>query len=338
MEFTHFSGVFGVYDGTEPVETGSAMLADKNFRIPNDPAYSYQTASGTKGFTAAAALALAAEGKLDPDGSVRALLLRAGDARKYGDLEWLDETVTVRSLLDHTSGVPDYFDEDVTDDFETALRGTANYRYERPEQFFPLAEAAWREQEAPYASRGRFKYSNGGFVLLAAAAEAASGQPFAECVGERVFRPFGMRHSGFFRLDGPAPEGIVRATAYQRDGRSNLYAVPVTGGGDGGAYTNPADMAAFWNGLDPDVNAGSPLAPLVREAWTPRQEGQGNLYGLGFWISARNPRIVFLEGFDPGVQFFSFYNRDTRRSLTICLNDEATNCDEVFARYYAMVE
>ena len=48
--------------------------------------------------------------------------------------------------------------------------------------------------------------------------------------------------------------------------------------------------------------------------------------------------MVFLEGFDPGVQFFSFYNRDTKRSLTICMNDEAMNCDEVFAQYYGMVE
>jgi hypothetical protein len=86
------------------------------------------------------------------------------------------------------------------------------------------------------------------------------------------------------------------------------------------------------------LNSGSPLAALVEEAWTPGQEGEGNLYGLGFWISSRNPKIVFLEGFDPGVQFFSFYNRGTKRSLTICLNDEKMNCDEVFARYYSEVE
>ena len=179
---------------------------------------------------------------------------------------------------------------------------------------------------------------NGGFVVLAAAVEAVSGESFPDYVTGHVFKPFGMEKSGFFRLDGRAPDGVIRATAYLENGRSNIYSVPVIGGGDGGAYTNPQDMARFWNRLDPELNTGSPLAALVEEAWTPGQEGKGNLYGLGFWISSRNPKIVFLEGFDPGVQFFSFYNRDTKRSLTICLNDEKMNCDEVFAQYYSEVE
>lgn len=338
MGFEHFSGVFGIYDRTELLAEGQAGLADRNFAVPNHPALSYQTASGTKGFTAAAILNLAAEGKTGLDESVKAILQGSGNSSRYGTLEWLSETVTVRSLLNHTSGVPDYFDEDIVGDFEEALNGTPNYHYENPEQFFPLAEAAWRKQETPYAKRGTFKYSNGGFVLLAAAVEALSGERFRDYVSGCLFRPAGMHRSGFFRLDAPAGEGMIRATAYQQDGCSNIYAVPVIGGGDGGAYTNPADMARFWNRLDPEIHPEHPAARLMEEAWTPRQDGGENLYGLGFWIRKDNPRVVFLEGFDPGVQFFSFYNRDTKRSLTICMNDEAMNCDEVFAQYYGMVE
>ena len=58
----------------------------------------------------------------------------------------------------------------------------------------------------------------------------------------------------------------------------------------------------------------------------------------GFWLRKENPHIVFLEGFDPGVQFFSFYNRDTKRSLTICLNDEQTKSSEVFEKYFGLVQ
>ena len=338
MHFNHFSGVFGTFDRTALLRSGSAGLADKNFSVPNDPSYSYQTASGTKGFTAAAVLTLAAEGKLGLDDCVRTILLNSADPQKYGKLEWLTETVTVRSLLNHTSGVPDYFDEAQMDSFEEALQGRPNNQFERPEQFFPLTEEVWRTQETPYAFRDMFKYSNGGFVVLAAAVEAVSGESFPDYVTGHIFRLFGMEKSGFFRLNGRAPDGVIRATASLENGRSNIYSVPVIGGGDGGAYTNPQDMARFWNRLDPELNSGSPLAALVEEAWTPGQEGEGNLYGLGFWISSRNPKIVFLEGFDPGVQFFSFYNRGTKRSLTICLNDEKMNCDEVFARYYSEVE
>ncbi|MCR5095013.1 MAG: beta-lactamase family protein [Lachnospiraceae bacterium] len=334
-QFRHFSGVFGVFDGTQPVETGEAGLADRSFSVPNGQALSYQTASGTKGFTAAAVLSLAAQGKISLDDSVKSILGR--DPEKYGQLQWISEAVTVRSLLAHTSGIPDYFDEDHVEDFDDALGGEANYHYERPEQFFPLAEAAWKKQEEPYASAGRFKYSNGGFVVLAAVVEAVSGGSFGAYVNGHIFRPFGMDHSGFFRFDEQAPEGILRASSYQENGRSNIYAVPVIGGGDGGAYTNPSDMARFWNGLDPDLISDSSMADLIRTAWTPLQEGDDGLYGLGFWISSKDPRIVFLEGFDPGVQFFSYYNRASKRSLTICLNDESMNCDEVFARYYSMI-
>lgn len=337
MDFPHFSGVFGVYDRTTVIKAGSAGLADKNFSVPNNPAFSYQTASGTKGFTAVALLSLVAGGQVGLDDCAKRILTSCPDSQKYGLLEWLSERVTLRSLLNHTSGVPDYFDEDYIDDFEAALCGGANYRYEKPEQFFPLMEAAWKKQKTPYAAAGSFKYSNGAFVILAAVVEAVSGESFPNFVAGHVFKPFGMGRSGFFRLDERAPDGIVKASAYQKNGRSNVYAVPVIGGGDGGAYTNPQDMARFWTGLDPELNAQSPLAPLVEEAWTAGQDGDDGLYGLGFWMRKENPRIVFLEGFDPGVQFFSCYNRDTKRSLTICLNDEATGCDEVFERYFSMV-
>ncbi|MBP5157526.1 MAG: serine hydrolase [Treponema sp.] len=338
MDFPHFSGVFGVYDRTTAIEAGASGLADKNFSIPNNPAFSYQTASGTKGFTAVALLSLVAGGQVGLDDCAKRILTSCPDSQKYGSIEWLSDDVTLRSLLNHTSGVPDYFDEDYIDDFEAALCGGANYRYEKPEQFFPLMEAAWKKQETPYAAAGSFKYSNGAFVILAAVVEAVSGESFPNFVAGHVFKPFGMGRSGFFRLDERAPDGIVKASAYQKNGRSNIYAVPVIGGGDGGAYTNPQDMARFWTGLDPELNAQSLLAPLVEEAWTVGQDGDDGLYGLGFWMRKEAPRIVFLEGFDPGVQFFSYYNRDTKRSLTICLNDEVAGCGEVFERYFPMVE
>lgn len=335
MNFTNFSGVFGLYERTNMIESGGAGLADRNFGIQNSPEFSYGTASGTKGFTAVAVLTLAAEGRLALDDGVKGLLLQREEAAEtYGTLHWLSDSVTVRSLLNHSSGVPDYFDEALFDDFEGALCGNATYRYEKPADFFPLTEAVWKKQEAPYASAGSFKYSNGGFVLLAAVVEAVSGMAFPMYMEEKVFAPFGMRQSGFFRLDEQPPAGIVRTTGYQKDGRSNVYGVPVIGGGDGGAFTTVADMASFWNKLDPDLNPDSPLSPLISEAWTPKFEGDDGLYGLGFWLRRENPRIVFLEGFDPGVQFFSFYNRDSKRSLTICLNDERMDCGEVFERYF----
>ncbi|MBO4439429.1 MAG: beta-lactamase family protein [Spirochaetaceae bacterium] len=339
MNFKNFSGVFALYERTKLIENGSADFADKNFSIKNNTDFSYATASGTKGFTAAAILMLVAEKRLSLDSSVKQILLKSdGAVQKYGSLEWLSDAVTIRSLLSHTSGVPDYFDEEIFDDFEGCLHGNANYHYEKPEDFFPLTEAVWKKQKTPYSSAGNFKYSNGGFVILAAVVEAVTGSAFSDYVSKNVFAKLEMHKSGFFRLDEAPPAGIVRATGYQTNGRSNVYGVPVIGGGDGGAFTTVFDMANFWNKLDPELNPQSALAPLIEEAWKPQLKGDDGLYGLGFWMRHENPRIVFLEGFDPGVQFFSFYNRGTKRSLTICLNDEQTNCNEIFEKYYNIVE
>lgn len=336
MSFINFSGVFGVYEGTKLIESGAYGFANKNFRIKNNTNFCYGTASGTKGFTAVSILTLAAENKLNLDDCVKKLL--NAKAEKYGPLHWLSEEVTVRSLLNHTSGVSDYFDEDYVEDFEEALCGNANYHYEKPENFFPLIENMWKKQEAPYSSAGTFKYSNGGFVLLAAVAEAVSGMSFPAFVKEHVFTKFNMNSTGLYRLDETLPDGIVCATGYQQNGRSNIYEVPVIGGGDGGAFTTLADMAQFWHSLDPELNPESTLSPLVEKAWSPCVEGDDGLYGLGFWLRKENPNIVFLEGFDPGLQFFSFYNRVTKRSLTICLNDEQSNCREVFEKYFEQVQ
>ncbi len=336
MSFTNFSGVFGVYEGTKLIESDAYGFANKNFRIQNSTDFCYGTASGTKGFTAVSILTLAAENKLNLDDSVKKLL--TAKTEKYGLLDWLSEKVTVRSLLNHTSGVPDYFDEDFVDDFEEALCGNANYHYEKPEDFFPLIENMWKKQQAPYSSAGAFKYSNGGFVILAAVVEAVSGMSFPSFAKQHIFIKFGMKSTGFFRLDETSPDGIVCATGYQQNGRSNIYGIPVTGGGDGGAFTTIADMAQFWHNLDPVLNPESTLSPFIEEAWSPCIEGDGGLYGLGFWLRKENPHIVFLEGFDPGVQFFSFYNRETKRSLTICLNDEQKKCSEIFEKYFGLVQ
>lgn len=336
MSFINFSGVFGVYEGTNIIESGAYGFADKNFRIKNNTSFSYGTASGTKGFTTVSILTLAAENKLNLDDSIKKLLNTK--AENYGSLDWLSEKVTVRNLLNHTSGVPDYFDEDYVDDFEEALCRNANYHYEKPADFFPLIENMWKKQQAPYSSTGTFKYSNGGFVLLAAVAEAVSGMSFPSFVKQHVFTKLNMKSTGFFRLDETPPDGIVCATGYQQNGRSNIYEIPVIGGGDGGSFTTLADMAQFWHNLDPELNPKSTISSFVEKAWSPCIEGDDGLYGLGFWMRKENPHIVFLEGFDPGVQFFSFYNRVTKRSLTICLNDEQSNCMEVFEKYFKLIQ
>ena len=86
----------------------------------------------------------------------------------------------------------------------------------------------------------RFAYCNGGYIVLALISERASGVPFHELVRQRVCRPAGMTNTEFLRSDelpGDAALGYL-----SNDGpRTNVFHLPVVGGGDGGIYSTAAD-------------------------------------------------------------------------------------------------
>ena len=87
-------------------------------------------------------------------------------------------------------------------------------------------------------------------MLLGLIVEQITGTPFAEYIGEHIFRPAGMHDSGYFASD-QLPPRTAQSYIQNADGtwRSNIYAVPIVGGPDGGAYTTAADMAHFWQAL-----------------------------------------------------------------------------------------
>jgi CubicO group peptidase (beta-lactamase class C family) len=328
-----YTGVYGRYEKTICIDENASGYASLNFKALNDPSFSYGTASGTKGFTAASIIRLISEGKLSLHESVKKVL-----GKEAGKLDWLDASITVEMLLSHTADVPEYFDERVMDDFSRLWVKAPNYSFTSPKTFLPLIRRAAKSRKDNYANIGRFSYSNSGFVILAMVVEAVSGEAFNNYVSENIFRSFGMSRSGFWRFDEIPKNGTVKADACCENGRLNIYSLPIIGGGDGGAYTNPKDMALFWNHMDPDISQNKGLAGLVDQAWTiPNRQKEtdwtDHYYGLGFWLLKNNPRCVFLEGYDPGVIFMSIYNRDNKRSLTIALNDECSDIKPFLDKY-----
>src|SRR4029079_1428258 len=94
----------------------------------------------------------------------------------------------------------------------------------------------------------RFSYNNAAFVVLALIAERVSGVPYPELVRTRVCEPAGMTHTSFIRSD--EPEAGVAIGYLSEDGpRTNVLHLPVVGGGDGGAVSTLADIAALWTAL-----------------------------------------------------------------------------------------
>lgn len=275
-------------------------LADRSHHIPNRVDTQFAIASGTKGLTALAVVALIEEGRLELATTARAFL---GD-----DLPLIGAEVTVEQLLSHRSGIGDYYDEDRDLDFDDYLSPVPVHELGTTDQYV----AALDGYPPKFASGERFAYCNSGFVVLAVIAERASGVPFHDLVLERVCAPAQMTDTAFLRSD-DLPDRAARG--YLRvDGRwrSNVFHVPVRGHGDGGIYTTAHDVAALWEAFF----AGRIVSPSwVAEMTRPRSE----LYGLGFWL--REPSgTVTLEGRDTGVLFRSDHDPAGGSTRTLLSN------------------
>jgi CubicO group peptidase (beta-lactamase class C family) len=285
-----FSGAVSV----APLGAGPSLdlafgFAERGHRVPNTVETRFGMGSGCKGFTAVAVGLLIDEGRIGLD-------TRLADCVPGFDFKFAP--VTIGQLLNHTSGVPDYFDEDFETDYAALWRERPSYHMTDPADFLPLFE------NLPMKAKpgSGFHYCNAGYVLLGLAIESLVDEDFRDFIADRIFDACGMTRSGYFALDA-LPENT--ATGYVRglDGwRSNIFAVPVIGGGDGGAYTTVGDMRRFWTAL----LEGRLLKPETVARFTAPSanvpERPATDYGYGFWLRERQGRrIVAVEGADPGA-------------------------------------
>jgi CubicO group peptidase (beta-lactamase class C family) len=254
------------YSGSVLVARGGRVLlhqgyglADRARRRPYSPETLFDLASISKQFTAAAILALEMAGKLrveDPLGK----FFPGAPADKAA--------ITLHQLLTHTSGLRDTFGEEY--------------------------EAVTREEllRRVFASRllgppgRRYRYSNGGYSVLAAVVEVASGRTYDDYLRGRLFGPAGMRHTGF-RL--PAPALALLAHGYTADGD---WGTPLDHPwapdgpywdlrGNGGILTSTGDLYRWHLALAGDAVLARPqrekyIRPYVSEGrWAHTDYGYG---------------------------------------------------------------
>jgi len=307
---SRFSGVISVRLAPGSLFERAYGFADRANRIANTMGTRFGTASVTKGFTALAACALIESGRLALETAVADVV----DA----ELPHVAPEVTVEHLLTHTSGIGDYYDEEVVTDFADFQVSIPWSRLERVRDYLPLLA-----EPAPRSAPGeRFSYSNSGFVLLGLVVETVASVPYQQFVETRIFEPAGMSESGFFRFD-RLPGSTALGYIGEEEGgwRTNVYSLPVIGGPDGGAFSTAADMERFWSALHGDRIVGAEwrerfLRPQVS---LPKP---GSFYGLGVWIAddAAGRRHHYLEGADAGVTFTSLHGGDAGVEYTLACN------------------
>jgi CubicO group peptidase (beta-lactamase class C family) len=232
----------------------------------------FGAASMSKPVTAVGVLKLVEAGKIDLDTDVNQYLKRWKIPENAFTTE---KKVTVRELLDHTSGI-----------------GTHNGELYDPSQPIPtFLQLLNGETPSKTPSVGveavpgtKFAYSNGGYLVLALLVEDVTGETFAHYMKHAVFDPLGMKDSTF---DAPLPPGWASrgATGYWEDGKTGVppakFVEPNLAAG--GLWTTSTDLAKFLIEIQRDYEGTSHQVLQERTAQMLAKPGLGG-WGLGFRV------------------------------------------------------
>jgi CubicO group peptidase (beta-lactamase class C family) len=237
-------------------------LRDLRSRAVVDARTGFRLASMTKPFTAAAIMLLVRDGKLRYDTAL---------ADVFPSFPAYGRAITIRHLLTHTSGLPDY--EDL---MAAAEKGrTPIWTAERQIHDDEVLNLLRGVKEGRFAPGTSFAYSNSGYVVLGLVVARVSGMPFGEFLAKRVFQPLEMGRT--LAYEAGKNEVPARAFGHARDGASFGEAdqSPTSATlGDGGVYSNLEDLAKW----DESLRVSTLLSPgAMRPALDPVTLPDGTL-------------------------------------------------------------
>ncbi|WP_309717854.1 serine hydrolase domain-containing protein [Armatimonas sp.] len=282
-------------------------LADVEHNARVTASTPFQLASVTKQFTAVAVLMLMEEGKLKLDDKAIQHLPDLPDA-------WRD--VTVRQLLNHTSGIKSYTN---VASFRTTFR-----------KDFTQTEIVDVVKNEPleFAPGAGWNYNNTGFFLLGMLIEKLTGKTYGAFLAERIFQPLGMTRTRVNDLGIVIP-GRGRGYSWRDDQLVNGEYISPTQAYAAGALVSTIDDMARWEGA---LASGNLLKKSSYEQmWTPtRLPGRKEGYGFGWWIDEINGhRRISHSGGIPGfaTEISRFVN--DRITIIVLCNSDSTDADSL---------
>ncbi|MBN2354994.1 beta-lactamase family protein, partial [candidate division KSB1 bacterium] len=282
-----FSGVVLLAKGEKPILRRAYGSASKEYNVPNRIETRFNLGSINKFFTRIAIEQLAGKGLLDLDDTVGKHL------PDYPNPEAAAK-VTIRHLLEMTSGIGDFFGE--------KYQSTPKNRIRTLQDYLPL----FAEEPLLFEPGSNNRYSNGGYIVLGLIIEKVSGISYFDYVQEHIYAVAGMMHSGHLQSDIPT-ENV--ASGYSRfwDGqehtdeprRNNIYTRPCCGSSAGGGYSTVDDLLKFVLALKADkLSAPESVKRMSQGAFGIA----GGAPGINAALERDNSRdytIIVLSNYDP---------------------------------------
>jgi D-alanyl-D-alanine carboxypeptidase len=273
--------------GTWNLSSGVAELGTAR---PVDASGWFRIGSVTKTFTAAVILQLAGEGRLGLDDTVE---------RWVPDVVPGAARITVRQLLDHTSGLYNYT-RDLTPD------GILRDRFRRWTPSEVITPACRRGPDFPPGTSRA--YDNTAYILLGMVIEKLTGHPYGEQIERRILRPLGLRHTRVCDdqelLPEPHAHGYLAVAGKPID--ITVYN-PSQAGSAGGMVSTAADLNRFFA----ELLAGNLLRP------SERAEMLSAGLGVERYELPDGVTVLGKEGGFHGYRTWSFHTPDAVRQLTV---------------------
>jgi CubicO group peptidase (beta-lactamase class C family) len=258
-------------------------MSNLEYGIINTPETIFHMASVSKQFTAYAIVLLANEGKLGLD----------DDIRKY--LPWFPDLkvkITIRNLLNHTSGIRDQWQ----------LLAIAGTRLDDVITQQQIVKILGKQQALNFQPGEENLYSNSGFTLLAEIVKSVSGKSLRKFTDSAIFKPLGMNHTHFH--DDYTEIEKNRAYSYEKedDGHFTNSILSYSSVGATSLFTNIDDMGKWlMNFYDTKVGNAATIAELTRK--TKLNSGKELTYAEGIVNSTyRGQKVYGHNGADAGYR------------------------------------
>ena len=308
------AAVLVIQDG-KPVFQRGYGVTDLRTLKPIDEHTNFRLASCTKQFTATAIMLLVRDGKLHYEDKLPDIF---PDFPEYG------KSISIRSLLNHTSGLLDY--EDLMPKYEGV-----------PEDKIPqiqdagVLELLKQQKTTKFPPGTKWEYSNSGYVLLGLIAEKRSGEPFGQFLHDRIFAPLHMDQTVAYQKG--KNEVPNRAFGHSLEGNSwrETDQSPTSATlGDGGVYSSLSDLAKWdWalreHSLLSEAEMAAALTP-VKVPGVVQPDGSPAAYGFGWFLNPyRGHKRMWHYGETMG--FRSAIQRFVDDRLTIIVLANRTDLD-----------